>query len=134
MKKFFVVIVTSISLISCSKQISTPPGAANQNVFFRSTGVTVEDMVAKPTAPDNVLISFSAVFEKNISRVELMSSASPNTFCTAQAIDVTGNSSAKKNYSFSDANVKGNTMYYLLRFKNNDGDWVYSSYVTVKLS
>jgi hypothetical protein len=134
MKKFFVIIVTSISLISCSKQVATPQGAASQNIFFKSAGVTVEDMAAKPTAPNNVLISFSAAFEKNISRVELMSSASPNTFCTAQAIDVTGNSSAKKTYSFSDANVKGNIMYYLLRFKNNDGDWVYSSYVTVKLS
>ena len=133
MKKFFVIIVTSISLISCSKQVATPHGATSQNVFFQSAGIMVEDMAAKPTAPDNVLISFSAVFEKNISRVELMSSASPNTFCTAQVIDVTGNSSAKKTYSFSDANVKGNTMYYLLRFKNNDGDWVYSSYVTVKL-
>ena len=134
MKKFFVIIVTSISLISCSKQVATPQGADNQNVFFKSAGVMVEDMVAKPTAPDNVSISFSAVFEKNISRIELMSSASPNTFCTAQAIDVTGNTSAKKMYSFSDANVKGSTMYYLLRFKNNDGDWVYSSYVIVKLS
>lgn len=134
MKKFFVIILTGISLISCSKQVATPQGAASQNVFFKSAIVTVEDMAAKPTAPGNVLISFSTVFEKNISRIELMSSASPNTFCTAQAIDVTENSSAKKTYSFSDANVKGNTMYYLLRFKNNDGDWVYSSYVTVKLS
>ena len=134
MKKFFVIIATVISLVSCSKQVSTPQGAVNQNIFFQNADVTVENMIIQPAAVNLISISFSTVGEKNISRIELMSSASPNTFCTAQAIDVTGNSAAKKTYSFSDANVKGNTMYYLLRFKNNDGDWVYSSYVTVKLS
>ncbi len=134
MKKFFVIIATTISLVSCTKQLSTPQGAVNQNVFFQNPDVTVEDMIAQPAASDHISISFSTVETRNISRIELMSSASPNTFCTAQAIDVTGNSSAKKNYSFSDSNVKGSTMYYLLRFKNINGDWVYTNYVIVKLS
>ena len=134
MKKFFVIITTAISLVYCTKQLSTPQGAVNQNVFFQNPDVTVEDMIAQPAATDSIYISFSTVGEKNISRIELMSSASPNTFCTAQAIDVTGNSPAKKTYSFNDANVKGSTMYYLLRFKSINGNWAYTNYVTVKLS
>ena len=86
------------------------------------------------TSTGIVTVSFSTVFENNISRIELMSSATPNTFCLAQSVDITGNSSVKKNYSFSDVNAKGNTMYYLLRFKNNLGDWTYSNYINVQVN
>lgn len=134
MKKFFVIIVTSVSLLSCTKQVSAPPGAANQNIFFHDANVTVEDMVAKPTATNVVTVNFSTVFENNITCIELMSSANVNAFCATQAIAVTGNSSAKRSYSFSDANIKGSTMYYLLRFKDKNGNWTYSNYVTVKVS
>ncbi len=132
MKKFFVIIATSISLLSCTKQVATPKGAANQNIFFQNNDVTVEDMVAKPTAANSVSISFSMVFERNISRIELMSSATATTFCTVQAIDIVSSSAVKRTYSINDANVKGNTMYYLLRFKDNGGNWTYSSYIAVK--
>ena len=134
MKKLFVIILTSISLISCTKKVSTPIGAANQNIFFQDANVAVEDMVAVPTAANTVTISFSTAFENNISRIELMSSASTNTFCTTQAVDITDNSSSKKDFSFSDSNVKGSTMYYMLRFKDNSGNWTYTPYVTVQVN
>lgn len=134
MKKFFVIIVTSISLLSCTKQVSTPSGAGNQNIFFQDAHVSVENIRVTSTSTGIVTVSFSTVFENNISRIELMSSATPNTFCLAQSVDITGNSSVKKNYSFSDVNAKGNTMYYLLRFKNNLGDWTYSNYINVQVN
>lgn len=133
MKKFLVVILTGISLVSCTKKVSTP-GAANQNVFFQDANVAVESMVAAPSATNSVTVSFSTAFENNISRIELMSSATLNTFCTAEAVDVSGNSTVQKNYSFSDVNLKGSTMYYLLRFKDNNGNWTYSPYLTVQVN
>ena len=132
MKKILLAILTGVSIASCTKTISTPSGVANQNVFFKDADVIVENMVAVPTTNSSITINFSTKFENNISRIELMSSATASTFCTTQAIDVTGNSSVKKNYSFNDSNLKGNIMYYLLRFKNNNGDWSYSPYVSVK--
>ena len=134
MKKFLLIILTGLSLGSCTKKVSTPTGAANQNIFFRDANVVVENMVAVPTATSAVTVNFSTAFENNISRIELMSSASTNTFCTTQAVDVTGNSSSKKNYSFSDTNVKGSTMYYMLRFKDNSGNWTYSPYLTIQVN
>jgi hypothetical protein len=133
MKKFFVIIVTCAGLFSCTKQVTTHPGAANQNTFFRDANVVVENMTAKPTEAGTITISFSTVFESNINRIELMSGADASNFCTTQAADITGNSSAHKSYSFSDANIKSDTMCYLLRFKDNNGNWAYSSYVTVKV-
>jgi len=134
MKKFLVIILTGISLVSCTKKISTPTGAANQNVFFQNANVDIESMVAVPTAANTVTINFSTAFENNINRIELMSSSSANTFCTTQSVDVTGNSTSKKNYTFSDSNVKGSTMYYMLRFKDNSGNWTYSPYLTVQVN
>ena len=134
MKKFFVIILTSLSLVSCTKNVSTPLGAANQNMFFKNANVAVNNMVVTPTASNSVIINFSTVFENNISRIELMSSASISTFCTSQGIDVTSNSTVKKNYSFSDSNLKGSTMYYMLRFKDNNGNWTYSPYLSVSVN
>jgi PBP1b-binding outer membrane lipoprotein LpoB len=132
MKKFFVIIVTVTGLISCSKQVSTPQGAASQNMFFQNANVVVEDMAAKPTATNTVTISFTTLFQNNISHIELMSGTTVNNFCTAQSVDIS-NSVNRKSYSFTDTSVKAGTMYYLLRFKNNSGEYAYSSYVTVQV-
>ena len=133
MKKFFVIIATTISLLSCTKQISAPSGIGNKNIFFQDVHVSVENMMVTSNGSAIVSVRFSTVFENNISRIELMSSATTNTFCLTQSVDVTGNSSVKKNYSFSDANAKGNTMYDLLRFKDNLGNWNYSNYINVQV-
>ena len=132
MKKILIILLAGISIASCTKTVSAPSGAANQNVFFKNADVVVENMVAVPTATNSITISFSTGFENNISRIELMSSASATTFCTTQTIDVMGNSSVKKNYSFSDSNLKGSTMYYMLRFKDDNDNWIYSPYLSVK--
>ncbi|MEP6465298.1 MAG: hypothetical protein ABJB05_03290 [Parafilimonas sp.] len=134
MKKFLLIILTGFSLVSCTKKVSTPTGAANQNIFFKDANVAVENIVAVPTKSSNVTINFSTAFENNISRIELMSSSSTNTFCTTESVDIAGNSSSKKNYSFSDSNVKSSTMYYMLRFKDNTGNWTYSPYLTVQVN
>ena len=132
MKKFLLIALTGLSMVSCTKKVSTP-GAASQNVFFQSADVVVENMIAVQTTTSSVTVNFSTAFENNLSRIELMSSADNSTFCTTQAVDVTGNSSAKKDYSFSDSKLKGSTMYYMLRFKDDNGNWIYSPYLTIKV-
>ncbi len=134
MKKFLLIFLTGINLVSCTKNVSTPSGAANQNVFFQNADVAVNNMIAVPTAANSITVSFSTAFEHNISRIELMSSATTNTFCTTQTFDVTSNSSVEKNYSFSDSNLKGNTMYYMLRFKDTNGNWSYSPYLSLHVN
>ena len=135
MKKLLLIIVTGISLVSCTKNVAKPSstGAANQNVFYQDADIAVENMVAVPASTGTVTINFSTAFENNISRIELMSGISATSFCTTQFVDVTSNSSSQKNYSFSDDKATGSTMYYMLRFKDNNGNWSYSPYLTVKV-
>ena len=134
MKKFVFVFFTGIFLVSCSKKEVSTPGAANQNVFFKSANVEVEDLQALQISGNAVTVNFFTVYENNIKRIELMSSASPNTFCTIQGVNTDSNSQTLKQYSFQDTNIKGNTMYYLLRFEDSLGSWTYSDYYTVKIN
>lgn len=134
MKKFVFVFFTGIFLVSCSKKEASTPGAANQNVFFKSANVEVEDLQALQISGNAVTVNFFTVYENNIKRIELMSSASPNTFCTIQGVNTDSNSQTLKQYSFQDTNIKGNTMYYLLRFEDSLGSWTYSDYYTVKIN
>jgi hypothetical protein len=81
-----------------------------------------------------VTVNFFTVYENNIRRIELMSSASANTFCTIQGVTTDSNSRTLRQYSFQDTNIKGNTMYYLLRFEDSLGNWTYSDYYTMKIN
>jgi hypothetical protein len=134
MKKLVFVFFTGIFLVSCSEKEVSTPGAANQNVFFKSANVEVEDLQASQISVDAVTVNFSTIYENNIKRIELMSSASANTFCSIQGVNTESNSQALKKYSFKDTNIKGATMYYLLRFEDSLGNWTYSNYCTVKIN
>ena len=134
MKKYLSIILTGVILFSCSKKEISAPGAANQNIFYKDANVAVQNLQASQTASGIVSISFSTVYETNITRIELMSSASANTFCVIQGVDTDSDSQTHKLYSFQDTDVKGDMMYYLLRFEDDLGNWTYSNYYTVKIN
>ena len=134
MKKLVFVFFTGIFLVSCSNKEVSTPRAANQNVFFKSANVEVEKLQASQISSNEITVKFSTVYETNIKRIELMSSASTNTFCTIQGVNTDSDSATLKQYSFQDTNIKGDTMYYLLRFEDSLGNWTYSNYCTVKVN
>ena len=134
MKKLVFILLTGVGLVSCSKKDVSSPGAANQNIFYQDANVAVENLHAVQTDPGVITVSFSTLYEKDVTRIEVMSSANTNTFCTSQGVSTTGNSSSIKEYSFQDTNIKGSTMYYMLRFENNLGEWSYSPYYTAVIN
>lgn len=134
MKKLIFVFVTGFFLVACSKKEISSPEAATQNVFFKNANVEVENLQVNQLSGNEVSVNFSTAYENNIQRIELMSSASVNTFCSIDGVDTQSNSQSLKNYSFQDNNIKGNVMYYMLRFEDNYGNWTYSNYYTVKIN
>lgn len=134
MKRLIFVLVTGVFLVSCSKKDVNSPGAANHTVFFKNANIEVENLQASAVSDNSVTVSFSTAYENNINRIELMSSASVNTFCTIQSVNTESNSQTVKAYSFKDEDIKGSTMYYMLRFQDNYGNWTYSNYYTVKIN
>jgi len=134
MKKLVFVFITGFFLASCSEKEVSSPGAANQTVFFKNANIEVENLQASQVSSNEVTVDFSTTYENNIRRIELMSSVSVNTFCTIQGVNTGSNSQSLKAYSFSDNNIKGSTMYYMLRFQDNYGNWNYSDYYAVKIN
>lgn len=134
MKKLIFVFVTGFFLVACSKKDVSSPGAAYQAVFFKNANVEVKDLQASQVSSSGVTVNFSTAYENNIKRIELMSSASVNTFCTIQGVNTESNSESPKSYSFQDNNIKGDVMYYMLRFEDSNGNWTYSGYYTVKIN
>lgn len=134
MKKLIFVFFTGMFLASCSKQDVTLPGAANQTIFFRNANVEVDNLKALQESSGSVAVSFSVAYQNNIQRIELMSSNDESTFCSIQGIDVTSNSQTAKNYTFDDTHLKGKTMYYMLRFKDETGNWIYTNSYTVTVN
>jgi hypothetical protein len=134
MKKLVFILLTGISLVSCSKKDVSSPGAANQSIFYQDANVSVENLYAVQTDPGVITVSFSTLYEKDVKRIEVMTSADANTFCTSEGINTAGNSSSVKEYSFKDTNIKGSTMYFMLRFENNLGEWSYSPYYTAVIN
>lgn len=134
MKKLIFVFFTGICLVSCSKKDITSPGAANQTIFFKNANVEVEDLKTSQQPGNSVAISFSTAYENNIQRIEIMSSGNESTFCSIQGVNTGSNSQSLKSYSFQDTNLRSKTMYYMLRFKDNSGNWTYSNYCTVSIN
>ncbi len=63
MKKLIVVFFAGVFLMSCSKKDVTLPGAANQNIFFKSSNVEVKSMKAIQEVNNTVTVSFSTLYE-----------------------------------------------------------------------
>lgn len=131
MKHLLLLTIVAITFMACTKKASSPSDNTTQGVFFQNDDMVVENVVVANTA--NVeTFSFSAAFKKNITRIELMSGKTISTFCTIQSVDLSGDVSQKKAYSFNDANAKEDMLYYMLRFRKSDGNWVYTPYIIVR--
>lgn len=135
MTKFSVFVLSVLILTSCSKKdIGTPDSETQSIIFYQDSNVGVLDLGASQTSSNSISVSFKTSFEKDVAKIEIMSSGDANNFCTVDVININENSSGTKSYSFSDTKLKGNPMFYMLRFTYSNGDWGYTPYYTIVLN
>lgn len=134
MKKIITVLsISAITLVSCSKSVNSPSGSNNnQEIFYQNQEVAVVNFKVTEISAGNIQVSFSTTYETGIQQIELLSTASTDHFCTTKTFTVSGNSTSQKQYAYDDTNIKGSTMYYMLRFKDMDGNWAYSNYIALE--
>ena len=132
MKKLIGILsISVITLVSCSKKVNTPSQQID-NIFYQAQDVAVSNFTATEASTGTIQISFSTLYETNIQQIEILSSASTDHFCTTKIFTAIENSNQKKQYVYSDSNIKGATMYYMLRFKDANGVWKYTDYSTIE--
>ena len=131
-----ILFVLSVSLcMSCSKKDLVTPETNNPvDFFYQDSNVGVLDLEAKQSSSSLITVNFKTSYEKGITKIELMSSGDKNNFCAIQVIYTSENSTNAKTYSFDDNKIKGNPMYYLLRFTYSNGDWGYTPYYSIQLN
>jgi hypothetical protein len=130
MKKILPLIIAITVFASCSKEASviepTDSTSINQ-LFFKDNNLAVYSISAGIGTTTSNKIDFSTLYEKNITKLELMSGETPNYLCAIYSANLSANSSQLKNYSVVENNPKGNTMYYMIRYSLANGDWGYTN-------
>ena len=130
MKKILQLVIVAILFASCSKQndIIEPlePTGVNQ-LFFKDNNLAVYSIKAVAATGNNNKIDFSTLYEKNITKLELMSGETPNYLCAIHTVNLSANSTQLKNYSVVEDKPKSGTMYYMIRYSLANGDWGYTN-------
>lgn len=131
MKKFLQFTLLVVLFTSCSKQNDLIEPASDITVanqlFFQDVNLAVYAIKASNNNSTGVKIDFSTLYEKNISKLELMSGETPNYLCAIHTENLSANSTQLKSYQVIDANPKASTMYYMIRYSLKNGDWGYTN-------
>ena len=90
-------------------------------------------MDAAQTNSTTVKVDFAALYANNVAKIEVMSGSSANLLCTIGEIELPGNITKTTSFSVTDTNLKGQTMYYMIRYTSTTGDWGYTPLVSVTL-
>ena len=135
MKKVLSAIAVIVLMASCSKKndvIDPLQEQATSSSFFRDANLAVASMTAA-NASGKVQINFTTVYEKNISKIEVMAGDSPNYLCSIYENVSNGNSTQSKSYFVTDNAPKAQTMYYMIRYTLANGDWGYTNVIKFQL-
>jgi hypothetical protein len=133
MKPLFAVLSIAIIMASCSKQAVVLPQNAASQLFYKDGNIEVSAMKAVQTNATTVQVDFSTAYVNNVAKIDVMSGNTANLLCTIGEIDLPGNITKSASFSVTDSNLKGQTMYYMLRYTLNSGDWGYTPVVSVTL-
>jgi len=120
-------------LVSCSKQAVVVPKTSSSQLFYKDGSIAVADLLAVQTNSSTVKVDFATQYANNVAKIEVMSGSTQNLLCTIGEVDLPGNIDKLTNFTVTDTNLKGQTMYYMLRYTSNTGDWGYTPLVSVTL-
>ncbi len=136
MKKLSTFLLSVILLASCTKEAINAPetSQAASPVFFKDANIAVSNFTLTQTGDAAVEVKYSTLYENNVAKIELMSGKDANSFCAIEVYEPKANSNSEKQYKFEDANLKGETMFYMLRFTYSNGEWSYSGYKTINVN
>jgi hypothetical protein len=124
-------LIVLFSLTSCSsKDITTPV----QDVFYSDNNITVTDFQAVYQSDNNIKINFSTLHLSGVNQIEIMSSGDDSRFCTRKIFEISSNQDGEQSFIFVDEELKGEEMFYMLRFRNAQGSWTYTNVISVQLS
>ncbi|HNL82451.1 MAG TPA: hypothetical protein PKG56_03605 [Chitinophagaceae bacterium] len=132
MKKVLVFLFSIILFTSCSKQdnfIEPTNSTTGNQLFYRDAHLAIQSFTLSGTNNNSIQIDFSTLYEKNISKIEIMSGETPNYLCAVYTVNLTINSAQLKNYSVTDSKTSSSTAYYMIKYTLNNGDFGFTNVI-----
>ena len=125
----------SVILVSCSKEdVAAPHSAAvSTPVSYQDSNINIDNFEAVEVSPTDIKVSFSVLYENNVSKIEVLSGATQNQLCSFYQLDVTDKSTSATSFSIDDTNIKGSTMSYMIKYTLNNGNWGYTPVYSLQI-
>jgi len=134
MKQFFTLrnaiaaLMLSMLFTSCSSKDVTAPLSNNVSapVSYSDANIGINNFQASEVSNQELQVSFSLLYANNVTSIQVLSGSSPNQLCSFYQVNVPGNLTSATSYSVNDTNIKGSTMYFMIKFTLSDGNWGYT--------
>ena len=121
MKKFVSAVFAIIILASCSKNdVVAPQQEEPANLFYKDSYVAITNVKAVPSG-NNVDFQFTSLYEKNVSKVEVMSGPYENILCFFYEQALPAVSLNAKNYSVTEKGAAAAIRYYFIKYTLKSG-------------
>ena len=113
---------------ACGKKDITLPAATTPSspVSYSDANISIANFEAQQLSPDSIQVSFSTLYQNNIAKVEVLSGSTQNQLCSVFVQNQNGTTIKGKNYAFTDTDIKGKTMYYMIKYTMNNSNWGYT--------
>jgi hypothetical protein len=127
LRNVLVVLSASFLLTSCSKQdITAPKQNVSAPVSYKDANIDISNFKASQISNADLQVSFSVLYANDVQSIQVLSGSSANQLCAFYKVAVTANSSTATDFSVDDTNIKGSTMYYMIKFTLSNGNWGYT--------
>ncbi|MGI8950666.1 MAG: hypothetical protein ACR2FN_03670 [Chitinophagaceae bacterium] len=136
LKEVILLFCLPIIIVSCSKNndLSAPANLqAGAPISYSNASISIINFKAVEISKNNLKISFSTLYEKNIQKLELFSGSTETQLCSIYQQNESENSLQKIDYSITDTDIKGTVMYYMIKFTLTDGNWGYTPVYKLQL-
>lgn len=127
MKKFVSAVVILVLLASCSKQDLAVPRQEDpaevtipSDVFYKDANVAIAGVNAISSG-DNIQFVFTSLYEKNVSRVEVIGGPYENVLCFFYTQSLPANSVSAKSYSVTENGAASSVRYYFIKYTLRTG-------------
>ncbi len=124
MKKYVSAVIALIIFASCTKSDVVAPKATaeetTENLFYKDAYVAIANVKAV-TSGDNIEFQFTSLYEKNVSKIEVVSGPYENIQCFFYEQALSAASLTAKEYKITEAGAASSIRYYFIKYTLKSG-------------
>lgn len=125
MKNLALAVLVFTMALGCRKEASAPEPEEEMIVSYSDANISVRDFKAEKR-DESIVVSFKTNYERNLKEIEVLSGTDQSNLCSIYREMKNENSTQTLSYSIVDKPKANPTMYYLIKYTANNGDWAFT--------